>query len=69
LLQIVSTTDGGLNREFARNRVKSEVPAQRLVVWKPGDGWEPICEALNLPVPDEPFPHANSADDFIEKLM
>ena len=50
-------------------RVKSEVPAQRLVVWKPGDGWEPICEALSLPVPGEPFPHENSADDFIEKLM
>lgn len=55
--------------EAHNERVKSEVPAQRLVVWKPGDGWEPICEAFNLPVPDEPFPHANSADDFIEKLM
>jgi hypothetical protein len=26
------------------------------------DGWEPLCKALNLPVPDVPFPHANDAE-------
>lgn len=50
-------------------RVKSQVPADRLIVWQPGDGWEPICNALKLPVPSKPFPHANTADDFIEKLL
>jgi hypothetical protein len=40
------------------------VPADRLLEWSPGDGWEPICNALALAVPDEPFPHANSADEF-----
>lgn len=50
-------------------RVKSQVPADRLIVWQPGDGWEPICNALKLPVPIKPFPHANTADDFIEKLL
>jgi hypothetical protein len=24
-----------------------------------GSGWEPLCELLDLPVPDEPFPWAN----------
>ena len=24
-----------------------------------GDRWEPLCEFLNRPVPDEPFPHLN----------
>ncbi len=24
-----------------------------------GEGWEPLCEFLNKPVPEVPFPHAN----------
>ena len=39
-------------------------PADRLVVWHPGDGWDPICAALRLPVPDAPFPHVNTTDEF-----
>jgi hypothetical protein len=44
--------------------VRANAPADRLVEWQPGDGWEPICNALSLPVPDEPFPHVNTTDDF-----
>jgi hypothetical protein len=40
--------------------VRAEVPAGRLVEWQPGDGWEPICAALGLPVPTDPFPHVNT---------
>lgn len=46
------------------DEVRREVPADRLLEWQPGDGWEPLCAALGLPVPDEPFPHANTTDDF-----
>jgi hypothetical protein len=35
-----------------------------LLEWTPGDGWEPICNALGVPVPVEPFPHVNTTDDF-----
>ena len=35
-----------------------------LLEWQPGDGWEPICARLDLPVPDEPFPKTNSTEDF-----
>jgi hypothetical protein len=35
------------------------VPAGRLIDWRAGDGWEPICAALDLPVPQTPFPHEN----------
>ena len=44
--------------------VRATVPAERLVDWMPGDGWEPICAALDLPLPDEPFPHVNTTDEF-----
>lgn len=27
-----------------------------------GDGWEPLCAFLGVPVPDVPFPHANRAE-------
>ena len=27
-----------------------------------GQGWEPLCEFLGLPVPDEPFPRVNDAE-------
>ncbi len=48
-------------------RVKAGVPAERLLVWQAGDGWEPICKALNLPVPDEEFPHTNTTEEFLAR--
>ncbi|WP_182481228.1 sulfotransferase [Nocardioides immobilis] len=31
---------------------------------EPGDGWSPLCAALDLPVPDEPFPRVNTSADW-----
>jgi Sulfotransferase domain len=36
----------------------------RVVVWQPEDGWTPLCAALAVPVPDTPFPHANTTSEF-----
>jgi hypothetical protein len=44
--------------------VRASVPADRLIDYHAGDGWEPICERLGLPVPSEPFPHLNTTDEF-----
>ena len=44
--------------------VRAEVPALRLVEWQPGDGWAPLANALGVDVPDEPFPHTNSTEEF-----
>ncbi|MFD2419841.1 sulfotransferase family protein [Amycolatopsis pigmentata] len=43
------------------DEVRSLVPADRLVEWTPADGWGPLCRALEVPVPAEPFPHRNTA--------
>jgi hypothetical protein len=32
-----------------------------LLIWNIGDGWEPICGALGLPAPAEPFPHEHDS--------
>jgi len=44
--------------------VRATAPADRLVEWHPGDGWGPICAALGIPAPTEPFPHVNTTDEF-----
>jgi hypothetical protein len=50
-------------------RVKRDVPADRLLVWEPAQGWGPLCEFLEVPVPDEPLPHVNDQAGFLEGLI
>lgn len=44
--------------------VRASVPPGKLVDWHPGDGWGPLCDALGVEVPGEPFPHLNKREDF-----
>ena len=46
------------------DEVRRTAPVDRLVEWQPGDGWQPICERLGVPVPNEPFPHTNTTEEF-----
>jgi hypothetical protein len=46
------------------DEVREAIPAERLLVWKVQEGWEPLCEFLEVPVPSEPLPHANDTDTF-----
>ncbi len=39
------------------------VAAERLLVFHPKEGWEPLCQFLSVPVPDVPFPRVNSRDE------
>ncbi|MGP1385813.1 MAG: sulfotransferase family protein [Thainema sp.] len=39
----------------------------RLLKWQASDGWEPICQALGVDIPNEPFPHVNSTADFLKR--
>ncbi len=44
--------------------VRATIAPERLIEWQPGDGWAPICTALGVAVPAEPFPHTNTTEEF-----
>jgi hypothetical protein len=52
------------NRHIAE--VKADVPAEKLLVYRVSEGWQPLCDFLGVPVPDEEFPHINESGDFGE---
>lgn len=56
--------------EFVRHRaeVEAAVPAERLLVFEVSQGWEPLCEFLGVPVPDEPFPRSNDRASFQARM-
>jgi hypothetical protein len=66
-----TSTDEGL--EAVMNRwnedVKDTVPADRLLVWDPSEGWEPLCRFLKVGVPDEPLPRLNDTLSFREGII
>jgi len=43
-------------------RVKDKVPKDKLLLYKLGSGWEPLCEFLGKPIPDVPFPRVNETE-------
>lgn len=55
--------------EDYNEQVKSSVPADRLLVWTATDGWEPLCEFLEVPVPDSPFPRVNDSAMFADRIV
>ena len=51
------------------DEVQRIVPADRLLVYRVLEGWEPLCEFLGVPVPQHmPFPRANTTEDFLESV-
>lgn len=52
--------------------VREAVPADRLLVYEVGEGWDRLCEFLGAPVPEEAFPHVNdsgSIRDLVEQTQ
>ena len=48
--------------------VKEYVPADRLLVYEVKDGWKPLCEFLDVEVPEgKPFPHLNDTATFRQR--
>lgn len=50
------------------DQVRRSVPAGRLLVWSPADGWEPLCEFVGAPVPSAPLPHVNDRVTFADRV-
>jgi len=48
--------------------VKAAFPPERLLVYELGQGWEPLCAFLGLPVPEQPYPSENSRAEFIARV-
>jgi len=47
--------------------VQGTIPSDRLLTYAIGDGWEPLCEFLDVPVPEVDFPRRNSTVEFNDK--
>jgi hypothetical protein len=60
-----------LIEQFERHneQVKRTVPPERLLVWHVGEGWEPLCEFLEVDVPAEPLPHENDRETFFDRVI
>ena len=50
--------------ERHNDQVRKAVPPERLLDWNATMGWEPICRALNLPMPEVPFPWVNRRSEW-----
>ena len=50
------------------DEVRRLVPAERLLVYESGQGWETLCAFLDLPVPKTPYPKVNTTGDFVSRF-
>jgi hypothetical protein len=50
-------------------QVQRNIPADRLLVWSVGDGWEPLCRFLEVDVPDTPFPRLNDSKMYVDRII
>jgi Sulfotransferase domain len=55
--------------ERHNDAVRQTVAPERLLEWRVEDGWGPLCEFLEVPVPDEPLPHLNDRATFHERVI
>lgn len=64
-------SDAGLEALMAawHDQVVAGVPAERLLVWDPRDGWEPLCRFLEVAVPAEALPRTNDTLGFKEGII
>jgi hypothetical protein len=56
-------------RVFRRHiaEVQSAIPAARLLTFDLREDWPPLCEFLEVDVPQIPFPKSNSSKEFAEE--
>jgi Sulfotransferase domain len=48
--------------------LQETIAIERLLVFNVKQGWQPLCDFLGVPVPDEPFPNTNDQEHFKSKI-
>lgn len=48
--------------------VKETIPVSQLLVFEVKDGWGPLCDFLEVPVPDGDFPRTNHREEFWDRV-
>ncbi|MBK9331734.1 MAG: hypothetical protein IPM96_04825 [Ignavibacteria bacterium] len=48
--------------------VLKHIPAERLLMFNAADGWKPLCEFLNVSIPDVKFPYSNNRQEFLNRV-
>ena len=63
---IGGTDKGSAIQAYRRHnkKVRDTIPADRLLVFTPTDGWEPLCRFLEVDIPDGDFPRSHARDEF-----
>ena len=57
-MRLAGTNSLGPSIHRVHNKdVQSNVPSEKLLVFNVKMGWKPLCEFLDVPIPDEPFPN------------
>lgn len=49
------------------DEVRRSLPRDRLVEYVQGSGWQPLCAAFGLDIPDTPFPHENTTATYLKR--
>lgn len=49
-------------------KVRAMVPKERLLDFQVGEGWERLCEFLEVPMPEGPFPRVNETKAFGDRI-
>jgi hypothetical protein len=47
--------------------VRAEIPAHRLLTFDLREGWQPLCDFLEVEAPDVAFPRTNSSKEFVDE--
>lgn len=54
--------------EAHNEHIKKTVPSEKLLLWGPQDGWEPLCKFLDMPIPSVPMPFVNESQAWTENM-
>lgn len=66
----IGSSSKQLGRDFEKHTesVKETIPEAQLLIFDVREGWEPLCNFLDLEIPASAFPRSNNREEFWEKV-